>query len=162
MQTTPLLELAGALIAAGVALTGCAKNDAATAACSSMTGAEACNGCCTTNGATGYKYVSACSCLGGSGKPPAAPPPGSAENFTGSYKSTFGQAAITQAGNAVTIKYARGVATCTAAGNALDCSWREGATAGKAKLVKETGGTIRGTWGNGSSAIDGGAWVFTP
>lgn len=128
-----------------------------------MMGAEACNVCCTTNGASGYKYISDCSCLGSNGKPAgAAPMAGSATSFVGSYKSTFGQAVITQVGNDVTIKYARGTATCTAAGNALDCSWREGATAGKAKLVKETSGTIRGTWGNGASALDGGAWVFTP
>jgi hypothetical protein len=163
MRTFHLFELAGVLIAAGAAITGCAKNDAATAACSSMTGAQPCEFCCTTNGASGYKYVSECSCLGSSGKPAtAAPAPGSTTSFAGSYKSTWGQAVVTQVGNDVAVKYARGNMTCTAAGNALDCSWREGATAGKAKLVKETSGTIRGTWGNGASATDGGAWVFVP
>ena len=150
MRTVAAFEFAGLLIAAGAAITGCAKNDAATAACSSMTGAESCNGCCTTNGATGYKYMTACTCLGSSGKPAAAAAaPGSTTSFAGTYKSTFGQAVVTQVGNDVSVKYARGNMTCTAAGNALDCSWREGATSGRAKLVKETSGTIRGTWGNG-------------
>ncbi|HEY5243264.1 MAG TPA: hypothetical protein VIJ22_17410 [Polyangiaceae bacterium] len=163
MRTSPQLDVAALVIAAGAVLfTGCAKNDAATAACSTMTSGQSCEVCCTTNGASGYKYVTNCSCLGGSGSPAAAPAPGSTTSFAGSYSSTFGRAVVVQTGNDVTVTYARGSAKCTAAGNALDCSWREGATSGKAKLVKETGGTIRGTWGNGSSAIDGGAWVFTP
>ena len=46
--------------------------------------------------------------------------------------------------------------------NRTPCSSLDPGGSGKAKLVKETSGTIRGTWGKGSSATDGGAWVFTP
>jgi hypothetical protein len=155
--------VAALVIAAGVALfTGCSKNDAATAACSSAGAGTVCESCCTANGASGYKYVSSCTCLGGNGKGPAAGAGGTTTSFAGTYNTTWGKAVVTQAGNKVDVTYARGTMTCTAAGNALDCDWREGATSGRAKLVKETSGTIRGTWGIGASAIDGGAWVFTP
>lgn len=166
MRTLHPVHVAALLIAATAAIcTGCSNNAAATAACISTTDTESCNSCCTKNGATGYKYMtgSTCTCLGGSGKTAAAAPAsGSATSFAGSYNSTWGQAVFTQAGNNVSVKYARGTMTCTASGNALDCDWHEGAPSGRAKLVKETGGTIRGTWGNGPSATDGGAWVFTP
>jgi hypothetical protein len=124
-----------------------------------------CESCCTTNGASGYKYMSTCTCLGSNGKGPAAAAGAGSTtttSFAGTYNSTWGKAVVTQAGNKVNVAYARGTMTCTAAGNALDCDWREGATSGRAKLVKETSGAIRGTWGNGASDSNGGAWVFTP
>jgi hypothetical protein len=44
---------------------GCKDNPAATAKCNAEKDADTCQTCCTKNGASGYKYVGACSCLGG-------------------------------------------------------------------------------------------------
>ena len=52
--------------------------------------------------------------------------------------------------------------TCLAVGSTLECDWREASAAGKAKLTKEADGSIKGTWGNGSSATNGGPWLFNP
>lgn len=157
------LHVAAFLIAAATAIsTGCKTNAAATSACSSSTDSTTCESCCKANGANGYKYVGSCSCLGGSGKTAAASP-ATTTTFAGSYNSTWGKSEFTQSGNTVNVTYARGTMKCTATGNALDCDWDEGAGGkGRAKLVKETSGTIRGTWGAGASDSNGGAWVFTP
>ena len=47
---------------------GCAENKAASEKCKGATAdTDTCNKCCTSNGATGYKYVNgSCGCLGGS------------------------------------------------------------------------------------------------
>jgi hypothetical protein len=163
MRTPHVLDLVAIAVAAALS-TGCSKNAAATSACSASPDLESCNSCCLANGANGYKYTGAstCACLGGSGSATASPGAARATNFAGTYNSTWGKSVFTQTSSAVNVKYARGTMTCTAAGNALDCTWREGATSGKAKLVKETSGAIRGTWGNGASATDGGSWVFRP
>jgi|SRR6185312_14690558 len=163
MQTVHSVHFAALVLAAAAAIsTGCSKNAAATSACSSSTDSTTCESCCKANGANGYKYIGSCSCLGGNGKTATAAPATSV-SFTGSYNSTWGKADFTQTGDKVNVKYARGTMTCTAVGNALDCDWDEGpGGTGKAKLVKETSGTIRGTWGSGASATNGGAWVFTP
>lgn len=163
MRTVRSIQVASFVFAIVAAVSsGCKTNAAATSACSSSSDSTTCESCCKANGANGYKYVGSCSCLGGSGATAAASP-ATTTSFTGSYNSTWGKADFTQTGNNVSVKYARGTMTCTAAGNALDCDWDEGPGGkGKAKLVKETGGAIRGTWGNGTSATNGGAWVFTP
>jgi hypothetical protein len=154
--------IATLLIAAAAVSTGCKNNAAATSACSSSADSTTCESCCKANGANGYKYMGSCSCLGGSGNTAAASS-AATTSFAGNYNSTWGKAEVTQTGSQVNVKYARGTMTCTAAGNALDCDWDEGAGGtGKAKLVKETSGAIRGTWGKGTSATNGGAWVFTP
>jgi hypothetical protein len=163
IKTSRSAYVAAVVIAVAAAMSSaCSKNEAATSACSSSTDMTTCESCCKANGANGYKYMSGCSCLGGNGKAASAAP-ATTVSFTGSYNSTWGKADFVQTGNHVNVKYARGTMTCTASGNALDCDWDEGAGGtGKAKLVKETGGAIRGTWGKGPSATNGGAWVFTP
>lgn len=154
----------------GLALAaGCSKNEAASTACSSMKDSDSCSACCTKNGASGYKFAtgSSCDCIGGSsaGKTPEpSGPSGSSAtvSFAGTYKSTWGPTVFSQDGNRVTAKYPNGNMTCTATGNTLDCNWVEGSTFGKAKLVKEASGSIKGTWGNGGSATNGGPWIFNP
>lgn len=83
-------------------------------------------------------------------------------SFTGSYQSNWGPTAFTQNGSNVTASYSRGTMACQATGSTLDCTWQEGLTSGKAKLTKMTDGSIRGTWGTGTSATNGGNWTFTP
>jgi hypothetical protein len=158
-----------AAILGGLALlaAGCSKNDAASAACASVTDNTACSTCCTQNGANGYKHStgSACECLGGGGKaagPGATGTTPAAISFAGSYKSAWGQTVFTQTGNQVSGTYPNGTISCVASGSVADCDWKEAKGVGKAKLAKDAGGAIRGTWGNGSSATDGGAWNFTP
>jgi hypothetical protein len=151
-----------------VAATGCSKNEAATSACSAMTDSATCSACCTAQGASGHKIAtgSSCSCLGGSGaaKAPAAPNAkagATPTSFAGTYRSTWGATVFAQNGNVVTATYPNGSMTCTASGNTLDCDWKEPKSSGKAKLTKEADGTLKGTWGNGSSATNGGAWLFS-
>jgi len=162
LTQTLSVSVAAIVIALAAAMSSaCSNNEAATSACSSSTNSTTCESCCNANGASGYKYVGGCSCLGGNGSA-ASGAPAATVSFTGTYDSTWGKASFTQTGNHVDVRYAQGTMTCTASGNALDCDWNEGAGSGKAKLVKETGGAIRGTWGKGPSATNGGAWVFTP
>jgi hypothetical protein len=153
-----------ALIVTLVAAMACSKNESATAACGAPKDTESCNACCTSNGATGYKFISGtCECLGGDSKGGGAKPPVAAGvTFAGTYKSNWGPTVFTQTGNTVNAKYPNGSMTCQAAGSALDCDWREGALAGRAKLAKQADGSIRGTWGNGASATAGGSWTFLP
>jgi hypothetical protein len=158
------LSIIAALGIAALAVTGCSKNESASAACGTVAGASACETCCTTNGANGYKYVGTCSCLGGK-EGAAAPTPvsgGAATSFAGTYKSTWGPTVFTQDGNKVSAKYPNGSMTCTATGPVLDCDWREAAGFGKAKLTREASGQLKGTWGNGGSATNGGGWIFNP
>jgi hypothetical protein len=163
------LGVAAVFGAMAVLAAGCSKNDAASAACASMTDNTTCSTCCTQNGANGYKHAtgSACECLGGGGGGKAAGPGATgttppAISFAGSYKSAWGRTVFTQTGNQVSGTYPNGSISCVASGNVADCDWKEANSAGKAKLAKDAAGTIRGTWGNGASATDGGAWNFTP
>lgn len=144
---------------------GCSKNEAATTACSSMHDSDSCSACCTTNGASGHKYAtgSTCSCLGGASK--AAPTTKSAPataSFAGTYKTNWGPTVFAQNGTAIAATYPNGSMTCQPSGNTLDCDWKEAKAAGKAKLTKEADGSLKGTWGTGTSATNGGAWLFTP
>ena len=140
---------------------GCSKNEAATSACGSMGDSASCSACCTSNGASGHKYAtgSTCTCLGGGGGAKAAAP--ATASFAGTYRSTWGPTVFTQSGTAVAAKYPNGTMTCQASGKTLDCDWREAASAGKARLTKEPDGTLKGTWGKGASATDGGPWLFS-
>lgn len=152
-----------ALVIAAVSVFGCSKNEGASSKCGASTDSGSCNSCCRANGANGYKYTGAgtCGCLGGTDTG-SAPAPGGATSFAGTYKSNWGPTVFTQAGSTVSATYARGTMTCTASGNALDCDWREGAAAGKARLTKDASGVIAGTWGNGVSPTNGGPWNFSP
>ncbi|MEO7328285.1 MAG: hypothetical protein ABI193_06890 [Minicystis sp.] len=153
-----------ALGLAALAITGCAKNEAASAACAASTDSSSCESCCKTNGANGYKYVGGgtCGCLGGK-EGAATPAPvvgGGATSFAGTYKSTWGPTVFTQDGAKVNAKYPNGSMTCTPTGPTLDCDWREAASFGKARLTRDASGSLRGTWGNGGSATNGGSWIF--
>ena len=158
----------GAFLTAAFVLLGataCAKNEAATNACSGMQGSASCSACCSANGATGHKFAtgSTCTCLGGSGAK-AAPNPKAATttSFAGTYKSNWGLTTFAQSGNSIAVAYPRGSMTCQPTGNTLDCVWKEGTLSGRASLTKQPDGSIKGTWGSGASATNGGPWVFTP
>lgn len=83
------------------------------------------------------------------------------KRFAGAYSSNWGQTTFEEAGSTVTAKYPRGTLTCTAGGDVLSCSWLEGTLAGKAHLERQSNGDLKGTWGNGTSESNGGAWNFT-
>lgn len=85
-----------------------------------------------------------------------------ATKFAGAYSSNWGTTTFEQNGSSVTAKYPRGTLSCLAVGDHLTCDWFEGNMRGKASLTKNADGTITGTWGNGSSATDGGPWRFSP
>ncbi len=83
-------------------------------------------------------------------------------DFSGKYRSNWGTTTFTQTGSTVRAVYSRGTMTCNAAGNVLSCTWYEGSGRGAARLVRKPDGSMQGTWGNGSSASNGGAWSFVP
>lgn len=102
---------------------------------------------------------------------PAAPPPTAAApeekiaDFRGTYVSNWGKAKCTQVKRNVNCLYAgkSGSMDCKVIGEKeLECEWEEPGASGKAKLTKKDDGKISGTWGNGSSSTNGGAWVFKP
>jgi hypothetical protein len=152
-----------ALVIAAVGVFGCSKNEGASSKCGASVDSSSCTSCCHANGANGYKYTGAgtCACLGGTDTGSASPG-GGMTSFAGTYKSNWGPTVFTQSGSTVSATYARGSMTCAASGNALDCTWREGAATGKARLTKDASGVIAGTWGNGLSATNGGPWNFSP
>jgi hypothetical protein len=99
---------------------------------------------------------------------PAAPPPEpevKVEDFKGTYTTTWGTAKCTQGGKNVNCLYAgkSGSLDCKIVDEkSLECDWDEPGLSGKAKLTKKDDGSLRGTWGNNSSATNGGAWIFKP
>jgi hypothetical protein len=99
---------------------------------------------------------------------PAAPPPEpepKIEDFRGTYTTTWGKAKCTQGGKNVNCLYAgkSGSLDCKIIEEkVLDCDWDEPGLDGKAKLTKKDDGRLVGTWGNGSSYTNGGAWIFKP
>lgn len=85
------------------------------------------------------------------------------EEFRGSYVTNWGKAKCTQVKRNVNCLYAgkSGSLDCTVVGERdLECDWEEAGASGKSKLTKKDDGRLAGTWGNGSSATNGGAWVF--
>lgn len=83
-------------------------------------------------------------------------------DFSGKYRSNWGTTTFTQIGSTVRAVYPRGTMTCQASGSVLNCTWYEGGARGGARLVRKDNGTIQGTWGNGGSSTNGGAWSFAP
>jgi hypothetical protein len=83
-----------------------------------------------------------------------------AGSFGGVYVSTWGDTTFTENGASVKGAYPSGTLDCKATGANLDCTWIEGSTMGRAKLVRQASGDLSGTWGNGASATDGGMWLF--
>jgi hypothetical protein len=83
--------------------------------------------------------------------------------FAGSYMSNWGPCSLAQQGTSVSGTCTRGTTmTCQANGSTLNCDWREASGAGKATLTRQSSGVLSGTWGQGASATNGGAWSFTP
>ncbi len=94
------------------------------------------------------------------------PPPvaETAALFGGTYSSNWGTTVFTQTDQKVTGKYPLGILNCTVYKDVnLACGWVEGASTGRAFLTRiATSGVLTGSWGNGASASNGGAWTFTP
>ncbi len=93
--------------------------------------------------------------------PKTAEPAIAGESFAGKYRSTYGDVRVSQKGDKVTGTYPGGTLDCTAEGKKLDCNWKDGFGVGKSKLEKQANGDLKGTWGKGASATDGGPWLFT-
>lgn len=168
---TWLAALTLGVAVSGLGATGCAKNETATRACGAASDGSSCSACCKANGATGYKFTSGnCSCLGGEGAavgiakagPTTKSEPATTTSFAGTYKSNWGPTVFAQNGAAIVATYPNGSMACQPSGNTLDCDWKEAKSAGKAKLTKQPDGSLKGTWGTGTSATNGGPWLFTP
>jgi hypothetical protein len=78
----------------------------------------------------------------------------------GMWDTNFGLATIHATARGYHIDYRDGAMDCEATGDALDCAWTESASTGHAHLTRESSRILRGRWGNGASATDGGAWLF--
>lgn len=78
----------------------------------------------------------------------------------GSWDSNWGTATITSNARGVHFDYADGTIECTTHDRKLSCNWQETAVSGGAELVIETEHVLRGRWGTGASATDGGVWMF--
>jgi hypothetical protein len=81
--------------------------------------------------------------------------------LSGAWHTNWGIAHLTDTGHGIHVDYARGTMDCALHGaQGLDCNWTEGSQSGKADLVIESQSVLRGTWGNGTSPSDGGAWIL--
>ena len=89
------------------------------------------------------------------------PVPRAGDGLSGAWISNWGAASIRDDGRAMHIDYPTGTLDCTHAGaDKLACTWAESGSTGGADLVIESPRLLRGTWGSGPSATDGGQWVF--
>ena len=81
--------------------------------------------------------------------------------MSGAWMSNWGAATVEDTGHGVHAAYTSGVLDCTRRdARTLACTWVEGSSTGAAVLVIESPRVLRGTWGNGASATDGGKWLF--
>ncbi len=79
----------------------------------------------------------------------------------GAWHTNWGIAHVTDTGHGIHVDYVRGTMDCEPrASQHLRCDWSEGSASGRAELVIESQSVLRGTWGSGASADDGGLWVF--
>ncbi len=78
----------------------------------------------------------------------------------GMWDTNFGVAVIRATALGYHVDYRDGTMDCEPRGDALDCAWTEGASTGHAHLARESPRVLRGRWGSGASATDGGAWLF--
>ncbi len=91
-------------------------------------------------------------------EPPVIAPQAPVESFAGVYVSSFGTTVtFSQVGASVesSLTAAHGRILCTAHGLRLDCVWRNGRSSGREVLVKQPDGTLKGTFGNGTSSTGG-------
>jgi hypothetical protein len=98
---------------------------------------------------------------------PAAPPEPKFPDYRGSYTSNWGGAKCTQVKKNVNCLYQgkTGSLDCKIVGddgNELECEWDDSEGRGKAKFKRKDDGQLVGSWGHGSSATNGGPWVFKP
>lgn len=101
--------------------------------------------------------------IGGSPEPAKSAEPEAAReaNWDGRWGSTFGTITFTQKDRKVTGTYPGGTLECDAPGIDLLCKWADGTGAGRAKFQWGTSEKATGTFGNGESDSDQGAWVLT-
>ena len=60
----------------------------------------------------------------------------------------------------VHVDYPDGTMDCEQRDRKLTCAWNESSLSGNAELTIESSRLLRGRWGSGASATDGGPWVF--
>ena len=82
--------------------------------------------------------------------------------FEGNYTSNWGDGTFVSNGDVVDGVYPNGTLSCDVRGDRLDCTWKEGGLIGRATFVRQSDGSLVGTWGSKMSATDGGSWTFTP
>jgi hypothetical protein len=98
--------------------------------------------------------------------PPSEPPPapvvptGGGEPFAGVYRSTYGDVRVRPTATGVEGTYPGGTLACVPTGPTLDCTWKDSAGSGRARLVRQSNGDLMGTWGYGASNTSGGTWTF--
>jgi hypothetical protein len=90
------------------------------------------------------------------------PVPRAGEGLNGPWSTNWGAATILEAHGKVHVHYKLGTMDCTRlpGGRTLTCTWTEDSQSGAAVFDVESPRVLRGTWGNGPSATDGGKWVF--
>jgi hypothetical protein len=79
----------------------------------------------------------------------------------GLWDTNWGVAAVSGRGARLHIDYPNGSMECDVReSQRLACQWTEASSSGEAELVIESLRVLRGRWGSGASAKDGGPWVF--
>jgi hypothetical protein len=83
------------------------------------------------------------------------------DGLGGVWDTNWGPAVVHATAGGIHVDYRDGTMDCEEhdAGK-LTCAWTEGSTTGKAELTIESRRVLRGRWGNGGSATDGGGWLF--
>jgi hypothetical protein len=98
--------------------------------------------------------------------PPAAPTAapsstGASSSFTGAYSSARGNVSCNQGGLFVQCTYPNGSLFCAANGPELACTWNGGGS-GRATFQRQGSGVLAGSWGDGFSPNNRGAWDLVP
>lgn len=81
--------------------------------------------------------------------------------IAGVWDTNWGVAIVTDTALGMHVDYPGGTLECTArSARRYECTWAEGSLAGAAELAIESQRVLRGRWGTGASATDGGGWLF--
>lgn len=80
----------------------------------------------------------------------------------GIFSSDRGLVRLTSDGDAVTGAYTNGVLTCEQRSEVVVCEWFEASGQGHATFHRKPDGRLEGTYGNGASDADIGAWTLVP
>ncbi len=78
----------------------------------------------------------------------------------GVWDTNWGPATLSSSARGVHVDYGDGTMDCTSRDRSLECAWTQGGATGNAQLTIESSRVLRGRWGSGASATDGGSWVF--